>query len=31
MEANLHYAMKRPEIRDRARKLILKLAKEING
>lgn len=31
MEANLHYAMKRPEIRDRARNLILKLAKEING
>lgn len=31
MEANLHYAMKRPEIRERARKLILKLAKEING
>jgi UTP--glucose-1-phosphate uridylyltransferase len=31
MEANLHYAMKRPEIRDRARNLILKLAKEIHG
>lgn len=31
MEANLHYAMKRPEIRDRAKNLILKLAKEIQS
>lgn len=30
LEANLHFAMKRPEIRDRAKKLILKLAKELD-
>jgi UTP--glucose-1-phosphate uridylyltransferase len=30
LEANLHYAMKRPEIRERALKLISRLAKENN-
>ncbi len=30
MEANLHYAMKRPELRDRAKNLILRLAKELS-
>ncbi len=29
LEANLHYAMKRPEIRERAKKLILQMAKEL--
>lgn len=31
LEANLHYAMKRPEIRERAANLILRMAKEIGG
>lgn len=30
MEANIHYALKRPELRERAKKLILRLAKEIH-
>jgi UTP--glucose-1-phosphate uridylyltransferase len=29
LEANLHYAMKRPEIRERAQKLILQMAKDL--
>lgn len=31
LEANLHYALKRPEMRERVQKLICQLAKEFNG